>query len=403
MRWWRGEWSLGGLATSDLPLYGSHLLTQADTSVFLVEGEPATDALLRLGIPAIGTVTGASSCPDVGPFDVLKNRAVTQWPDNDEAGAAHMDRAAEALVGVAQSVQVFAPGGLPKGGDAADWVSLRAGKEPAAVVEELEVAVAAAARRVKTTPETQLRPMPLEECLAMQMPQRAWVLDGFLQERDLGMVHAYRGTGKSRFAHAVAVAVASGGSFLKWKAPKPRNVLLVDGELPREQLQEMLAQAVEAADKEPVCDVRLLSSDLLDKTIYSLAIANGRRQIEECLDGVELLILDSISTLCPGAGAENEAESWESMQAWLLALRRRGVTVLLVHHEGKSGKQRGTSKREDVLSQVVQLRRPSDYRAAEGARFEVHNFSKSRASTLEEPGTCRRGRRTFRSVFSDER
>ena len=33
VRWWRGEWSLGGLATSDLPLYGSHLLTQADTSV----------------------------------------------------------------------------------------------------------------------------------------------------------------------------------------------------------------------------------------------------------------------------------------------------------------------------------------------------------------------------------
>jgi putative DNA primase/helicase len=65
------------------------------------------------------------------------------------------------------------------------------------------------------------------------------------------------------------------------------------------------------------------------------------------------------------------------MQSWLLDLRRQNVTVLLVHHDGKGGTQRGTSRREDVLSQVVQLKRPTDYRASEGARFEVH-LTKSR-------------------------
>jgi len=92
---------------------------------------------------------------------------------------------------------------------------------------------------------------------------------------------------------------------------------------------------------------------------------------------VSLLILDAISTLCSGAGPENDAKSWEEMELWLLKLRRRGISVLLVHHDGKSGGQRGTSKREDVLSQVVQLKRPADYVASEGARFEVH-FTKSR-------------------------
>jgi putative DNA primase/helicase len=49
-----------------------------------------------------------------------------------------------------------------------------------------------------------------------------------------------------------------------------------------------------------------------------------------------------------------------------------------VHHDGKGGQQRGTSRREDVLDTVIALRRPDDYRAEQGARFEVV-FEKARA------------------------
>jgi len=37
------------------------------------------------------------------------------------------------------------------------------------------------------------------------------------------------------------------------------------------------------------------------------------------------------------------------VQGWLLVLRRRGISVMVIHHAGKSGLQRGTSRREDVL------------------------------------------------------
>jgi putative DNA primase/helicase len=43
-----------------------------------------------------------------------------------------------------------------------------------------------------------------------------------------------------------------------------------------------------------------------------------------------------------------------------------------VHHAGKGGQQRGSSRREDILDTVIALRRPSDYVPTEGARFEVH-------------------------------
>jgi CRP-like cAMP-binding protein len=48
-----------------------------------------------------------------------------------------------------------------------------------------------------------------------------------------------------------------------------------------------------------------------------------------------------------------------------------------VHHDGKGGQQRGTSKKEDVLDTVISLRRPPDYTADQGCRLEVR-FTKSR-------------------------
>jgi putative DNA primase/helicase len=221
------------------------------------------------------------------------------------------------------------------------------------------------------------RPLDLQDLLRADLPPRKWLIEGFMQERDLAMVHAYRGVGKSRFAQGLAVATASGGRFLRFTAPAPRGVLLVDGELPREDMQKMLAQAVAGSPTEPTAPLRILSADLSEAPLRSLATEAGRRQVEHYLNDVSLLILDAISTLCPGAGPENDAESWEEMQSWLLEMRRCGISVLLLHHDGKGGNQRGTSKREDVLSQVVQLKHPADYEPNQGARFEVH-FTKSR-------------------------
>lgn len=93
--------------------------------------------------------------------------------------------------------------------------------------------------------------------------------------------------------------------------------------------------------------------------------------IEPFLKDVDMVVLDNIATLCR-TGKENESQSWQTIQAWLLELRRRGMPVLLIHHAGKSGDQRGTSAREDIMDTVISLRRPRKYSMAEGARFEVH-------------------------------
>jgi len=98
--------------------------------------------------------------------------------------------------------------------------------------------------------------------------------------------------------------------------------------------------------------------------------------MDAAIGDAELILADNISTLVR-AGRENEAEGWLPVQGWALAHRRAGRSVLFVHHAGKGGLQRGTSRREDVLDSVISLRRPQDYQPEHGARFEVH-FEKSR-------------------------
>src|SRR5712672_2836966 len=41
---------------------------------------------------------------------------------------------------------------------------------------------------------------------------------------------------------------------------------------------------------------------------------------------------------------ENDSDAWSPIQQWLLQLRRRGISVLIIHHAGKTGRPRRLAK-----------------------------------------------------------
>jgi putative DNA primase/helicase len=146
--------------------------------------------------------------------------------------------------------------------------------------------------------------------------------------------------------------------------------------MPAATLQERLQRIAEASGRLLPQDLRILASDLHADGLPDLSDPDGQRLYNEVLGDAKLIIVDNLSTLCR-SGRENEAESWLTVQGWALARRREGRAVLFVHHAGKGGGQRGSSRKEDVLNTVIALKRPEDYSPAEGARFEVH-FEKTR-------------------------
>ncbi len=223
-----------------------------------------------------------------------------------------------------------------------------------------------------------LQPLNIGDFLTLILPPRRDILKPWLPEKALAMIYSPRGVGKTHLALALGYAIASGGEFLGWKAPEPRRVLYMDGEMPAAVLQTRLAATVAGLANEPPTPdyFRLLSADLTEDGIPDLATKAGQQEIDAFIGSAEVLILDNISTLCR-SGKENEAESWVIVQEWALAHRRQGRSVIFVHHAGKGGGQRGTSKREDVLDTVIALRRPSDYLPDQGARFEIY-FEKAR-------------------------
>jgi putative DNA primase/helicase len=120
---------------------------------------------------------------------------------------------------------------------------------------------------------------------------------------------------------------------------------------------------------------RILAGDQIEGGI-NLSSWDGQRSLDPLLKDIDLVILDNLSTLA-STTSESASDAWVPIQNWLLQLRRRGIAVLLVHHAGTNGRQRGTSRREDALDTVIALRRPEDYSPDQGARFEIH-FEKLR-------------------------
>ena len=226
---------------------------------------------------------------------------------------------------------------------------------------------------------TSLRVYTGGELLAAQLPERNPVIvsangDPIVRERDHVLLYAPRGSGKSWTTGALATCLSQGSPWARWKAARAFRVGWIDGEMPAGALRDRYEMLL--AGQEPSGNLLFIMADVQDRPLPSLATAEGQAVIEPYIRDVEVLFLDHLSALF-GRMAENDAEAWAPAQEWLLSLRRRGVTVFLVHHAGRSGQQRGTTKREDIADLIISLRQPADYVPEQGLRAEVH-FEKAR-------------------------
>jgi len=212
--------------------------------------------------------------------------------------------------------------------------------------------------------------------LEKEFPPRTNLLAPWLPSQGLAMVYAKRGIGKTFFALNIAFAVASGGSYLGWQAPEAVGVLYLDGEMPAPAMQERLAAITKGSVLFPTAPLILVNPDFQPEGMPRIDQVDGQKAIESILtDEIKLIVVDNISTL--SCAKENEADGWAPVQGWALRQRASGRSVLFVHHAGKGGAQRGTSRREDVLDTVIALRHPTQYKQEHGAVFEVH-FEKNR-------------------------
>lgn len=219
------------------------------------------------------------------------------------------------------------------------------------------------------------RPRTAPELLARRFEAPVPLLAPLLSTGTLALVHGPRGLGKSFLALHLAWAVAAGESFLGWRAPQPRPVLYVDGEMTDAELQARLRLLPSQPD-----GLQLLIAHASQYPLGDLAESDGQARLRRTLMLMmearpALVVLDNLASLT-GFSAEHH-DRWTRLQHFLLSMRVAGHAVLIVHHSNKRGLQRGTSRREDALDLTLGLRRPADHAPREGLRVEIH-FEKAR-------------------------
>lgn len=198
-------------------------------------------------------------------------------------------------------------------------------------------------------------PTPITASALVNSPEhfdRTPLLAPVLSTESLTLLYGPRGVGKSFLALAMAWSVAAGDDFLKWRAPRPRRVLYLDGELASVDLRERLT-----ALGTPPANLHFLSRSSFDGTLPRIDIEQDPRLWEPWLDAgyPHLLVIDSLSSVL---GEREAIAYWPAVRSWLLRMREMGIAVLLVHHATRRGDLRGPSHREDVFDTVLSLHRP---------------------------------------------
>ena len=109
--------------------------------------------------------------------------------------------------------------------------------------------------------------------------------------------------------------------------------------------------------------------EAVDKVLETLEKKNNRPQI---------IILDNLSTL-RRTNNENDNSEASKILDWLISLRHRNFTVIVVHHSGKSGQQRGASIIEVPMDFVIKLQYTKDKQhEIHGIAYFEYSFDKIR-------------------------
>ncbi|TYQ14094.1 UNVERIFIED_ORG: putative DNA primase/helicase [Zoogloea ramigera] len=217
----------------------------------------------------------------------------------------------------------------------------------------------------------------LGDMLALSLVAETSLLGRMILEKSIGLIAGPRGGGKSWLAMIIAYSVAAGKMLHPWGIGIGAGVVLLDGEMRAASVQERFrllhafnsdAESQALAQK----NVQIISRDFVGDPIGSIDNEEGQRRIDELIpDSAKLVIVDNLSAWT--SGGREDSGSWALIKNWLIKKRLRGIAVLLIHHTGKNGQQRGSSMHEDLLDYSILLSPLQSNTERQDTRFGIEH------------------------------
>lgn len=237
-RYVNGDWVSGMEGVARI-LYKLPRLLEAPAGepILIAEGERDIDALTHLGFIATTNVGGAGKW--LGEYGQhLLGRDVVILPDNDTPGEKHAKLVSEALAGVASTVKILRLPGLPPKGDVSDWIGL------GGTTEQLRSLIARVDAGAMFLPSPER--LVGERADRMELARHMLgfgvsFLDdalGAIMRRDLILIGAKTGTGKTQLASNIAMFNCGAGRKVHYFALEAE-----DREIERRMKFQLLATA----------------------------------------------------------------------------------------------------------------------------------------------------------------
>ena len=200
--------------------------------------------------------------------------------------------------------------------------------------------------------------MTLEEFMNMKFKKRQFLIEPFLKDGQTIMIKAKRKHFKSWVGYEIAACASSGGSMGgRFYAPKPSIVLLVEAEMPPDELQDRFQSILTLYDNQSLLskNLKVTSLELINKDL-DLTSAKGQDWLEKHRIDANVIVIDNLGKVLPD-GALLNIKKWRIFYNWVKKLNKQGTSIVLIHHETKDGKTRGTAKMEDDMDLVVALKK----------------------------------------------
>jgi hypothetical protein len=203
---------------------------------------------------------------------------------------------------------------------------------------------------IKTLP-----PLTLEQWRDRNLCAPDFLMGDWLSTTSRVLLTAATGLGKTNYALGLGIRCAAGQDFLHWQARRSARVLYIDGEMSRRLLRQRVLDEAQRLGTSPETFFALSHEDIEGfKPLNTIEGAAWIMALIDKIGGIELVIFDNIMSLT--IGDMKDGEPWQQTLPLVLALTKRSIGQIWIHHTGHDeSRSYGDKSREWQMDTVTHL------------------------------------------------
>ncbi|MDN3651491.1 AAA family ATPase [Thalassotalea ponticola] len=156
---------------------------------------------------------------------------------------------------------------------------------------------------------------------------------------DLIEIAGQHGVGKTYWLYKLIFALATGTEFFKEAVPSPKKLLLLDGELPIDDINQRFSQITSLAPnaQQQLLDnnFSIINREFSGGLMANICTINEDDELFQLMAKHDVVVIDSLKTNSFGSNISN-ADDVAGLITMFLKLKALGTTVIYVNHLTKN-------------------------------------------------------------------